>query len=100
MAPALAAFVAGVGDEAFQWFLPARVGELADVALNAVAIGCGLLVGSAITPPASRKTTSGTLCAASTMPSADADPSTSSTANASATEAIELPRVFTNREAK
>jgi VanZ family protein len=52
VAPALAAFVVGVGDEAFQWFLPARVGELADVALNAVAIGCGLLVGSAITPPA------------------------------------------------
>jgi VanZ family protein len=52
VAPALAAFVVGVGDEAFQWFLPARVGELADVALNAVAIGCGLLVGVAITPPA------------------------------------------------
>jgi VanZ family protein len=52
VAPALAAFVVGVADEAFQWFLPARVGELADVALNAVAIGCGLLVGSAITPPA------------------------------------------------
>jgi VanZ family protein len=52
VAPFLAAFVAGVGDEAFQWFLPARVGELADVALNAVAIGCGLLAGAAITPPA------------------------------------------------
>ena len=52
VAPALAAFVVGVGDEAFQWFLPARVGELADVVLNAAAIACGLLVGSAITPPA------------------------------------------------
>ena len=52
VAPALAALIAGVGDEAFQWFLPARVGELADVALNAVAIGCGLLAGGAITPPA------------------------------------------------
>jgi len=52
VAPALAALIAGVGDEAFQWFLPARVGELADVALNAVAIGCGLLAGAAITPPA------------------------------------------------
>jgi VanZ family protein len=52
VAPFLAAFVAGVGDEAFQWFLPARVGELADVGLNAVAIGCGLLAGAAITPPA------------------------------------------------
>jgi VanZ family protein len=52
VAPALAALIAGIGDEAFQWFLPARVGELADVALNAVAIGCGLLAGGAITPPA------------------------------------------------
>jgi hypothetical protein len=52
VAPFLAAFVAGLGDEAFQWFLPARVGELADVGLNAVAIGCGLLAGAAITPPA------------------------------------------------
>ncbi|MFI5078540.1 MAG: VanZ family protein, partial [Vicinamibacteria bacterium] len=52
VAPALAALIAGIGDEAFQWFLPARVGELADLALNAVAIGCGLLAGAAITPPA------------------------------------------------
>jgi hypothetical protein len=52
VAPALAAFITGVGDEAFQWFLPARVGELADVALNAVAIGCGVLAGAAFTPPA------------------------------------------------
>ncbi|MEO5823207.1 MAG: VanZ family protein [Vicinamibacteraceae bacterium] len=52
VAPALATCIAGIGDEAFQWFLPARVGELADVALNAVAIGCGLLAGAAITPPA------------------------------------------------
>jgi VanZ family protein len=51
-APALAALIAGVGDEAFQWFLPARVGEIADVALNAVAIGCGLIVGAALAPPA------------------------------------------------
>ena len=51
VAPALAALIAGIGDEAFQWFLPARVGELADLALNAVAIGCGLLAGAAITPP-------------------------------------------------
>src|SRR6185436_17030585 len=37
---------------AFQWFLPARVGELADVALNFVAIACGLAFGAALTPPA------------------------------------------------
>ena len=52
VAPAIAALIAGIGDEAFQWFLPARVGEIADVALNAVAISCGLLAGGAITPPA------------------------------------------------
>ena len=37
--PALAAFVVGIGDEAVQWFIPARVGELRDVWLNSVAIG-------------------------------------------------------------
>ncbi len=52
VAPFLAAFIAGIADEAFQWFLPARVGEIADVALNTVAIGCGLLAGAALTPPA------------------------------------------------
>lgn len=52
IAPFLAAFAVGIGDEAFQWFLPARVGELADVALNGVAIACGLLVGAALSPPA------------------------------------------------
>jgi VanZ family protein len=51
VAPFLSAFVAGIGDEAFQWFLPARVGELADVALNGVAIACGLLFGAAFAPP-------------------------------------------------
>lgn len=45
----LAAFVAGIGEEAWQWFLPARVGELKDVALNGVAIGCALLVAWATT---------------------------------------------------
>lgn len=45
----LAAFVAGVVEEAWQWFLPARVGELKDVALNGVAIGCALLVAWAVT---------------------------------------------------
>jgi hypothetical protein len=51
LAPFLAAAIAGVADEAYQWFLPARVGELADVALNGVAIGCGLLIGWALSPP-------------------------------------------------
>jgi hypothetical protein len=52
VAPFLAAGIAGIADEAFQWFLPARVGELGDVALNGVAIGCGLLIGWAFSPPA------------------------------------------------
>jgi VanZ family protein len=51
LAPFLAASIAGIADEAYQWFLPARVGELADVALNGVAIGCGLLIGWALSPP-------------------------------------------------
>jgi VanZ family protein len=50
--PAIAAFIVGVADEGFQWFLPARVGELKDVWLNGVAIACGLLfsVGAAPMP--------------------------------------------------
>jgi VanZ family protein len=52
VAPVLAAGMVGIADEAFQWFLPARVGELADVALNFVAIACGLAFGAALTPPA------------------------------------------------
>jgi hypothetical protein len=54
---------------------------------------------SATTPPKSRKTTIGTVCAASTWPRAAAEPVRSRTAKASATVAIVLPRVLTNREA-
>ena len=49
--PALAAFLAGVAEEAYQWFLPARVGELRDVWLNSVAIGCALLFSAGVAPP-------------------------------------------------
>jgi VanZ family protein len=49
--PVLAAFVAGIADEAMQWFVPARVGELRDVWLNGAAIGCGLLFGVGFDPP-------------------------------------------------
>jgi hypothetical protein len=49
--PLLAAFVVGIADEAVQWFIPARVGELKDVWLNGVAIGCGLLFGAGFDPP-------------------------------------------------
>jgi VanZ family protein len=50
--PLVAAFLVGIADEAVQWFIPARVGELNDVWLNGVAIGCGLLFGAGFEPPA------------------------------------------------
>jgi hypothetical protein len=51
--PGLAAVTVGVADEAMQWFVPARVGEIRDVALNAAAIGCGLLFSVGCEPPGS-----------------------------------------------
>ena len=51
--PAAAAFLVGIADETVQWFVPGRVGELHDVWLNAIAIGCGVLVSVAIHPPLS-----------------------------------------------
>ena len=52
--PASASLLVGIVDEYVQWFVPGRVGELHDVWLNAVAIGCGLLLSVAIHhPPAS-----------------------------------------------
>lgn len=51
--PACAGVLVGVADEWMQWLVPGRVGELHDVALNAVAIGCGLLFSVAMHPPAS-----------------------------------------------
>lgn len=52
--PVAAAMVFGTAEEWWQWFLPARVGELADVLLNIVAIVCGLLVSVALAPLESR----------------------------------------------
>lgn len=49
--PAVAVFVVGTLDEGFQWFVPARVGELRDVFLNLAAIACGLVCGAGIEPP-------------------------------------------------
>jgi hypothetical protein len=49
--PMTAAFVFGIAEEWWQWFLPARVGELNDVLLNTVAITCGLMVSVAVSPP-------------------------------------------------
>ena len=48
--PVAAAFVFGIAEEWWQWFLPARVGELQDVLLNTVAIACGLMVSIGLAP--------------------------------------------------
>jgi hypothetical protein len=50
--PAVAAFLAGIAEEGYQWFLPARVGELRDVWLNGVAIACALGFCAGVSPPA------------------------------------------------
>ena len=54
---------------------------------------------SAMTPPKSRNTTIGMVCAASTWPNAEGESVISRTANARATFAIMLPSVLTKREA-
>jgi hypothetical protein len=51
--PALAGLIVGTVEEWFQWFIPNRVGELADIFLNLVAIGTGMLFSVAVDPPAS-----------------------------------------------
>ena len=49
--PVLAGLLVGTVEEWFQWFIPVRVGEVNDVFLNLVAIGCGLLFAFAVDPP-------------------------------------------------
>jgi hypothetical protein len=49
--PVLAGLIVGTCEEWLQWFIPARVGEVRDVLLNLVAVGCGLLFGLGIGPP-------------------------------------------------
>lgn len=49
--PMLGGLLVGTLDEWFQWFIPIRAGEARDVALNGVAIGCGLLFALAVDPP-------------------------------------------------
>src|SRR4029453_4573153 len=46
--PVLAGLAVGTCEEWFQWFLPARVGELRDIFLNGAAIASGLLLSIAI----------------------------------------------------
>jgi VanZ family protein len=49
--PMLAGLVVGTADEWLQWFIPNRIGEIADVLLNAIALGCGLLFSLGADPP-------------------------------------------------
>ena len=49
--PLLAGLLVGTFEEWFQWFIPARVGDLRDIFLNGVAISCGLLFSLALEPP-------------------------------------------------
>ena len=52
IAPCLPQSSVATLDEWLQWFVPARVGEMRDVVLDAVAIGCGLLFVLGLDPPA------------------------------------------------
>ncbi len=49
--PIFAGLIVGTADEWLQWFIPNRVGEMADIFLNGVAIGCGLLFSLGADPP-------------------------------------------------
>jgi VanZ family protein len=49
--PVLAGLLVGTIEEWFQWFIPARVGDVRDIFLNGVAIACGLLFSAAVSPP-------------------------------------------------
>lgn len=51
--PLFAGLLVGTADEWLQWFIPNRVGEIADILLNGVAIGCGLLFSLGADPPVS-----------------------------------------------
>jgi hypothetical protein len=51
--PIFAAVIVGTFEEWFQWFIPVRIGELRDVALNLIAVACGLLFSVGVSPPAS-----------------------------------------------
>ena len=49
--PLVASLTVGTFEEWLQWFIPARVGEVRDVFLNLIAIGCGLLFSVGVDPP-------------------------------------------------
>jgi len=48
---ALCALAVGTADEALQWYVPRRYGELRDIVLNLASIGAALLVVAAVDPP-------------------------------------------------
>jgi len=48
-----AGLAVALADEWIQWVVPGRVGEMHDVLLNAVAIGCGILLSAAVHAPPS-----------------------------------------------
>ena len=50
--PFVAGLLVGTADEWLQWFIPNRVGEMADIFLNGVAIACGLAFSLGAMPPA------------------------------------------------
>ena len=49
--PVLAGLLVGTLEEWFQWFIPARVGDVWDIFLNGVAIACGLIFSLSVDPP-------------------------------------------------
>jgi hypothetical protein len=55
--PVIAGLLVGTFEEWFQWYIPARVGDVRDIFLNGVAIVCGLLFSVALNPPAGRTAT-------------------------------------------
>lgn len=50
--PLIAGLIVGTLDEAWQWFVPERVGEWRDIFINFGAIGTGLLLSLGMAPPA------------------------------------------------
>jgi VanZ family protein len=49
--PFVAGLLVGTADEWLQWFIPNRVGEMADIFLNGIAIACGLVFSLGVLPP-------------------------------------------------
>jgi hypothetical protein len=51
--PFIAGLIVGTADEWLQWFIPNRVGEMADIFLNGAAIAAGLVFSLGALPPSS-----------------------------------------------